>query len=283
MSFRLDRFVTLHVADPIQRSSPRSRFSIPILMYHSISETDETGVRPYYRTTTTPSVFALHMKSLYDCGYCTVNLAHAVNLLQDSATTKRYTVITFDDGYADFYSHAFPELNRWGFTATVFLPTAYIGRVPTQFCGKDCLTWGQIRELRRCGISFGSHTVTHTRLSSLDAASMNSEIASSKQTIDDNLGESIDSFAYPFAFPEANTSFIRILRDTLVTSGYSNGVSTRIGTARPEDDCYFLRRLPINSSDDSRLFRVKLQGGYNWLHAVQRASKVLRAHDLRHS
>lgn len=277
MSFRFDRFATLYLVNPIRRSAPGNQFAIPILMYHSIADEEETGVQPYYRTTTTPAVFALHMKHLADHGYRTINVADAVKFLQDGSPTEKCAVITFDDGYRNFYHHAFPILSRYHFSATVFLPTAYIGTQPVQFKGRDCLTWNEVRELRKHGVSFGSHTVTHPQLASLDAAGVRSEIVRSKQTLDDNLGEAIDCFAYPYAFPEQNVSFVSMLRDTLVEAGYHQGVSTRIGTARRQEDCYFLRRLPMNTLDDIPLFDAKLRGRYDWLRRLQYASKLVRA------
>jgi peptidoglycan/xylan/chitin deacetylase (PgdA/CDA1 family) len=277
MGLRIDRLATLYVADPLRRCLFNSQASIPILMYHSIADEGEAEVHPYYRTTTAPSVFALHMKHLSDLGYCTVNVAEAVKFLQFGSPTKKCAVITFDDGYSDFYRHAFPILSRYHFSATVFVPTAYIGTRSIRFKGKDCLTWNEIRELRNHGIYFGSHTVTHPQLATLDASGVKSEIVNSKQVLEENLGECADSFAYPYAFPEENAPFVRMLRDTLVGAGYHQGVSTRIGTARPHEDCYFLRRLPMNSLDDIPLFDAKLQGGYDWLHRVQYTSKYIRA------
>jgi peptidoglycan/xylan/chitin deacetylase (PgdA/CDA1 family) len=276
MSFRLDRLATLYVARPVRRFASASTPSIPILMYHSIADEEESGVHAYYRTATSPSVFTQHMRYLHDLGYSTIDVADAVNLLQNGGPTKKFAVVTFDDGYADFYTQAFPALSRYGFTATVFLPTGYIGTAAVQFKGKDCLTWSEVRELRKCGISFGSHTVTHPQLSNLDLSTVKDEIVNSKRTIEDNLGESVDSFAYPFAFPEENSSFVRMLRNVLVESGYHQGVSTRIGTARQREDYYFLRRLPMNSLDDVSMFDAKLQGGYDWLHGVQYVSKLVK-------
>jgi peptidoglycan/xylan/chitin deacetylase (PgdA/CDA1 family) len=246
-------------------------------MYHSVSDEDEKGVNAYYLTTTSLSVFALHMKYLSDHGYRTIDLAEAAKLMQAGAPSKKSIVITFDDGYNDFYRHAFPTLSRFNFSATVFLPTAYIGARPIQFKRKDCLTWNEVRELRQHGMFFGSHTVTHPQLSTLDSTAMRNEIVNSKRTIEDNLGESVNGFAYPYAFPEQNASFVRMLRDTLADAGYQQGVSTRIGVAQPQEDHYFLRRLPMNSLDDIPLFDAKLQGGYDWLYRFQYASKVIRS------
>jgi peptidoglycan/xylan/chitin deacetylase (PgdA/CDA1 family) len=276
MNFRFDRFATLYLLGAPQRCGFRKKSTIPILMYHSISDDDDTKAHPYYRTKTSPRVFKLHMQQLFDLGYSTVQVSEAATLLQNGGPRKKCAVITFDDGYSDFYTNAFPALNFHGFTATVFLPTGYIGNAPVQFKGKDCLTWGEVKELRKYGISFGSHTVTHPQLTTLAADLVKDEIVISKQTIEEKLGESVNSFAYPFAFPEGNSSFVQMLRHLLVESGYSQGVSTRIGTAGRGDDRYFLRRLPMNSLDDSSLFSAKLHGGYDWLHTIQYRSKVLK-------
>ena len=278
MSLRLDRFTTLYLISPFLHLVSARKPSIPILMYHSITDEDESSAHPYYRTNTSLEVFAAQLKYLHESGYKTCSLQEAIRQLEEhpSATVK-LVVITFDDGYSDFYRKAFPALSRYHFSATVFLPTAYIGTSPIQFKGKDCLTWSEVRELRNHGIGFGSHTVNHPQLSSLNAVAMKGEILNSKLVLEDNLGEAVDSFAYPYAFPEENTSFVRTLREMLVNAGYRQGVSTRIGIVRSREDRYFLCRLPINSLDDIPLFDAKLKGGYNWMHSLQYASKFIKA------
>jgi peptidoglycan/xylan/chitin deacetylase (PgdA/CDA1 family) len=277
MSFRFDRFATLYLVRLLRRNGNGNRQTIPILMYHSVSDEDETCARPYYRTVTKPVAFAQQMAHLTERDYCAISVSEAVSRLERGLGANKYVAITFDDGYGDFYRHAFPVLNRLGFTATMYLPTAYIGDRSLQFKGKDCLTWGEIRELRKHGIEFGSHTVTHPQLSGLDASSVQREIVDSKHAIEDNLGEAIDGFAYPYAFPEQNVSFVSLLRKTLAEAGYRQGVCTRIGVARREQDPYFLPRLPMNSLDDRDLFEAKLEGGYDWLYLVQYASKFVKA------
>jgi peptidoglycan/xylan/chitin deacetylase (PgdA/CDA1 family) len=243
-------------------------------MYHSISADKEAGRSAYYRTCTDPEVFREHLKSLARDGYKTVGLADAVRTLEEGTrTAEKLVVLTFDDGYADFFTGAFPALDSFGYTATVFLPTAYVGDSPRGFNGRTCLTWGQIRELQQAGIEFGSHTVTHPQLTTLAAAEIRHEVQASKEEIEDRLGRPVKSFSYPYAFPEPDRAFRKDLRDTLAQVGYKNGVSTTVGTADSASDRMFLERLPVNSSDDSAFFSAKLQGGYEWLHLLQVASK----------
>jgi peptidoglycan/xylan/chitin deacetylase (PgdA/CDA1 family) len=364
-SFRADRFATLCLFYPLRRIIRPRQGSIPILMYHSISEPGEGGGHPYYETATAPRVFAEHIEFLFKNDYKTVSLADVVaqthakqgiggwglgacqSKIQDpesdsgqdafvnpqssignpalpacdcrsatkiqnpeskvgrghqrsavsgqqsglpttydlrptariqnpkSKVDKKPVVITFDDGYLDFYVHAFPILSRYGYGATMFLPTAFIGETPRKFKDAPCLTWSQVRELHRAGVTFGSHTVNHPRLTQVAPAQRNYEVRQSKLTIEERLGCEIDSFAYPYAFPAADHKFTESLQRMLEDAGYKNGVSTVTGRADAEADIYFMKRLPVNTHDDLRFFRAKLEGGYDWTHTPQYLWKKL--------
>jgi peptidoglycan/xylan/chitin deacetylase (PgdA/CDA1 family) len=273
--FRADAFATLYLVHPLRKLFPSHQRRIPILMYHSISNASEQG-HPYYRTVTTPNVFAGHMKYLAKNGYTTVSLSDAVKWLDGILPAiTRPVAITFDDGYRDFYTAAFPVLSRHRFSATVYLPTAYIGNTTQTFKGIECLTWGEVRQLQAAGVEFGSHTVTHPQLKSLKAEAVRHEVVASKEAIEQALGCAVQSFAYPYAFPETNRAFTDTLRGFLTEAGYQNGVSTILGTADRTADRHFMKRLPMNSCDHDRLFTAKLNGAYDWLHKVQHGSKLL--------
>jgi len=276
MGLRIDRLATLYVADPLRRLRFNSKGSIPILMYHSIADDDETKVHPYYRTATAAMVFASQMENLHQSGFSVIDPAEAVRRFREHGTAKKSVVITFDDGFRNFYTTAFPILNRYGFTATVYLATAYIGQMRLSFKGKECLTWNEVRELSKHGISFGSHTVTHPQLHDCNASALKKEVADSKRTIEEQLGYAVHSFAYPYAFPETDTSFKERLRDELRNAGYENGVCTTVGRPGPRSDPFFLERLPVNSDDDARLFRAKLAGSYDWMSQPQYLVKLAK-------
>lgn len=249
---------------------------IPILMYHSISDCDDSSRHPYYRTVTPPRVFEQHLKVLHDAGHKTVSLGEAVQLFRGAeADVQKAVVITFDDGFQDFHSHAFPLLSKYGYSATVFLPTGYIDRDARKFNGVECLTWSQVRELHRAGIQFGSHTVTHPQLKNLNMRGVEEEVRVSKERIEEELGCAVASFSYPFAFPETDDAFRQALQRVLEESGYENGVSTVIGTADRMTNIFFLRRLPMNGCDDWRLLEAKIDGAYDWLHPLQYISKLI--------
>jgi len=277
MSFlRADRLATLYLFRPLGALRRPVR-GLPILMYHSICGAAEGG-HPYFHINTSPRVFADHLSLLGRAGYRTAMLEDAIQGLSDAPdSTARTAVLTFDDGYEDFYTEAFPILARYGAAATVFLPTAYIGSSPRQFKGRRCLSWSQVRELRRAGIEFGSHTVTHPQLHAVTPSQLRDEVILSKEELEHQLGEPVQSFSYPYAFPQTDPPFVGRLEALLKESGYRRGVSTAIGRASASDNPLFLKRLPANSQDDPLLFQAKLEGAYDWLETLQYAGK-LRIH-----
>jgi peptidoglycan/xylan/chitin deacetylase (PgdA/CDA1 family) len=274
---RADRALTLYLFHPIWqgirvRPGPR----IPILMYHGISEARRNG-HPYFEISTSPGVFAGHMNFLRSQGYSTISLAEAAQQIASGTPGKgKQVVITLDDGYRDFLSNAFPVLQGCGFVATMFLPTQYIGDESRRFNDTDCLTWAEIRQLQKAGMEFGSHTVSHPQLRTLNFGEIERELRSSKQEIEDKTGTAVRCFSYPYAFPESDRAFIQSLRDLLQAAGYQEGVSTIVGTAQRGSDRFFLERLPVNSWDDINFFNAKLEGGYDWLHSFQYARKLLK-------
>jgi len=217
------------------------------------------------------------MKFLSEHGYRALQLAEAARYIESGQKPSDPSVVlTFDDGFQDFSAHAFPVLERYRFTATVFLPTGYIVNERGRFNKRDCLTWHEVRELDASGVTFGSHTVTHPQLALLGADDVEHEVRRSKETIEDQLGHPVDSFSYPFAFPEADGRFRAQLQAVLAARGYRQGVTTVVGTAGARNNAFFLPRLPISDCDDLRLFQAKLEGGYDWLHPVQYAFKLAK-------
>ena len=282
MPFRLDRFLTLYFFYPLSRILKRSHsLSIPILMYHSISGDKENNVHPYYRVNTSPQVFEQHMKYLYENNYRIINLEDILGLF-NTATARpsehlgNYAVITFDDGFSDFYTHAWPLLQKYGFTATVFLATGFMETIGEKFKGKEFMKWAEAKELAKQGITFGSHTVTHPQLHTLDKKQIIYEIKYSKKEIEDKLGIPVNTFSYPYKFHEEDKEFTKFLHEILHKNRYESGVSTRIGTTSARDYPYFMKRLPVNSSDDNKLFQAKLECGYDWLHIPQYFYKKIR-------
>lgn len=269
---RADRAGTLGVVGPlVQLGLWSSPAGIPILMYHSISDDQENGVAPYYRLTTSPACFAAQMRWLKSAGFVGVGLPDDIARLQDGGTNgTRRVVITFDDGFHDFYSHAWPTLAEMGFSATVYLPTSFIGTSSRlTFKDRPMLTWREVREMAASGVTFGSHTATHAVLRSEQRSRIRTELAESKRALQDVLGEPITAFSYPYAFPQEDKTFVSTFKDELRAQGYMTSVTTIIGRVRVGDDPLELKRLPVSGADDARMFAAKIDGAYDWMRHAQ--------------
>ncbi len=297
----MDRFISVNFVAPLRRmfAAHDSATSIPILMYHSITDDPEPGVRGYYRLNTPPARFREHLQILKDESFAVIDLSTAANLLvgrvaprapgaadagplssvlrppapQSAVRTSRYAVITFDDGFRDFYTCAAPALADFGFTATNFIISGFVGR---EFKGRPCMSWSELRESRSSGLSVGSHTVNHPKLWELDHAGLQRELTDSRQAIAAELGETADTFAHPYAFPAADPDYVNRFTCAAEETGYQVGVTTTLGCARPGDHPLRLKRLPVNGADDPQLFRAKLCGAYDWLAIPQALVKRLK-------
>src|SRR5215471_614085 len=158
---RFDRELTL-LLSRLQRGP--ATHGLPILMYHSISYDSEAQIKPYYRVTTSPRRFSEQMQWLKELGYRGAALEDTLDAKRGGRNDARLVAITFDDGFRNFLTSAWPVLQHFDFTATMYLPTAFISAARKSWLGRECLTWDEVRQLCREGVRFGSHTVNHPKL-----------------------------------------------------------------------------------------------------------------------
>ena len=268
---RIDRLATLYVCHPIAKLSGWSeKYCVPVLTYHSISENLFGKVHPYHHINTPVSIFSLQMRWLRQAGYRTISLCELMNGFETTQDLSKTVVLTFDDGYQDFYTDAFPILKQCGFTATVFLATDRIRDESVRVEGADYLTWNEVRELQTEGMTFGSHSVTHADLRSLGPEQIDYELGYSKESIEQRIGAQVESFSYPFALPEEDGDFIRYLADTLGKHGLFEWCLFRDRKSQAEGYT-FLPSATFRQFLGRRgtCLKAKLEGGYDWLHWPQ--------------
>jgi len=170
----------------------------------------------------------------------------------------RTAVITFDDGYIDNFA-ACEELQKRGMRASWFIVSGSIGQLPSwpddgRPAGR-LLNANELREMQESGMEIGSHTTSHTRLTQLDDAQLMQELAYSKATLEDLLGTTVDSFAYPFGDTDARCA------DAVEQTGYAAACTTRTGWALRDKTPYQLRRLTVFNTDTQGSFARKLSFG----------------------
>jgi peptidoglycan/xylan/chitin deacetylase (PgdA/CDA1 family) len=148
-----------------------------------------------------PAIFDQQMKYLKNNGYRTVTMEDLAGFLQyRQALPKKSVMITIDDGYRSAYEVACPILKKYGFTATLFIYTDYVG------VSDKAITWDQLRELHADGFQIGSHTISHSDLtmkkegeSEKDySARLKKELIDSKRIIDSKLTQNTIAIAFPF-------------------------------------------------------------------------------------
>lgn len=273
----MDALLTLYAVRWARRLWPGPRAAaLPVLMYHTVSDEPAVGGHPYYHTHTSPARFREQVRYLAQQGYEAPCLRDAVSRMRTgSGGLEKTVVFTFDDGYADFLSDAWPVLRDAGFRATVFLPTAYVRSSRGTFANRPCLTVAEVCSLAGEGVEFGSHTVTHPRLEALPWPELEREVRESRTQIASWVGRAA-GFSFPFAFPDAAAGFKRRFRASLQDAGYEYGATTVLGRCAPQDDPFLLKRIPVNDRDGAALFSAKLRGDYDWVRGVQAAVKRLK-------
>ena len=184
----------------------------------------------------------------------------------------RSFVITFDDGYQSVYENAFPVLDHYGMSATVFLTVGnkrterHDERMPS-LEGHSMLTWGEIREMRQCGIDFGAHTLTHPNLTCLTRSQITVEVRDSKAIIEDRLGVSVSSFAYPYGRYDHQS------RD-IVSQHFECACTDKLGIVKAGSDIFALERVDAYYIRHNGLFHMmttSLFPGYIWACNIPRS------------
>ncbi|HWO43875.1 MAG TPA: polysaccharide deacetylase family protein [Candidatus Eisenbacteria bacterium] len=207
---------------------------LAILTFHAIDDQGSPISFP-------PELFRRAMGRLHAAGYKTLEPKALARCLSGEAFPERSFAVTFDDGYQSVYDQAFPVLQRYGFSATVFLATGENNGVPggrrlPSMSGRTMLSWGEIREMQRCGIEVGAHTQTHADLTRLSDARVEAEISGCRRIIEDALGAPPDSFAYPYGRYDVRVREI-------VRRHFARAYSDRLGLVGSKSDIFALERL----------------------------------------
>jgi peptidoglycan/xylan/chitin deacetylase (PgdA/CDA1 family) len=224
-----------------------------ILGYHKIEVVCSTPISVSLRD------FESQMEFLSSRGWQCLTLKELYGRYLDNggSVAEKTFVVTFDDGYEDNYDLAFSVLKSLDLRATVFLIVRYVsqiledGRVSGSGRPERFLTWDQIYEMQKYGIEFGSHTLTHGKLTELSPHAAYHEIKESKSQLEAKLGEPIISFCYP------KGAFNDAIVNMAMEAGYKLAVVTP-----PEPNIgeqpYSLHRIGVYEKDSAWRFRLKV-------------------------
>ena len=163
-------------------------------MYHYISTPPEDADAIRLDLSVPPERFEEHLRYLRNEGYTSITLEELTLALHtDYPLPAKPVVLTFDDGYRDSYTNAFPLLCKYGFEGTFFLITAYIDEQRPEY-----VTWDQVIEMAAAGMEMQAHGHTHVDLRDRTADYLIWQMLGSRQAIEARTHKPVRFFCYPF-------------------------------------------------------------------------------------
>ncbi len=202
---------------------------IPILMYHHITEYTNDGNPSIY---VSPQHFEEQLQWLSDHGFQTVGLD---SFRHPTPTTGKPFVLTFDDGYQDAYTQAFPVLKKYGFQATFYIVTNDMDK-------SGFLSENEMLEMKAAGMNFGSHSLSHPDLTGVFQRQAEEEIYGSKKALERELGTPVTDFCYPGGTNDRN------IENIIANSGYETATTTVDKVVSGPTDPFRLNRLNIGDA-----------------------------------
>jgi peptidoglycan/xylan/chitin deacetylase (PgdA/CDA1 family) len=218
--------------------------ALPILMYHRVADRVEGPLAPY---TVTPHAFEEQLMCLADSGYGSASLDDwraAVDARQP--LPGRAVILTFDDGYLDFSTNAWPLLQKHGFGAIVFLVADLVGKTNEWDRGLGVelplMDWDAILRLQEEGAAFGAHSATHPALTGLTNVDIVREAARAREVLRTRLGTTPAAFAYPYG--DVDPAVAQLIGG----SGYAFGLTCEARRCSVEDSLLLLPRIEVDGA-----------------------------------
>lgn len=213
---------------------------VPVLYYHSIDPSESNEV------ILSPQKLRAQLQYIKDSGYTTLTMTELNDYIsKHTPIPEKSIVITFDDGYKDNYTNAFPILKELDMKATIFVITSVID-------DGYYLSKNEIKELSDYGIDIQSHTVKHLHLNTLSYEEQLKELKASKETLEAITNKPVISVAYPFGDHDENTL------KAAKASGYTLGFLTDKGLAKPTSQSISLNRIYVSSAYSMDTFKERL-------------------------
>ncbi len=217
-------------------SNQSGRLSVPVLMYHEISK---TGGESNKERSTNPD-YCLPIQRFWEqMNYLARNQYQSLYLQElpdpHGHHNDRSVVITFDDGWLNNYTDAFPILKEHGLSATIFVVSGFVGR-------PGYMNWNQLKEMSNAGISIQSHTASHMPLTLLPVEKIRHELSVSKMCLEEHLGKKVEFLSLPHGMGN------RAIYDLAVGIGYKAVCTSEPGFTHRYDGIPIYKRINISDS-----------------------------------
>jgi peptidoglycan/xylan/chitin deacetylase (PgdA/CDA1 family) len=248
-------------------------YHLPILAYHKVDSKKELGI-----TSISPKNFERQINFLKQNGYTSISPLSLLNKINPPLSPiqkweEKYVLITFDDGYEGIYEYAYPILRKYGFTATIFLTTGYIGSYNKWDASPGPrfkhLNWQQIKAMSNYGICFGSHGISHLFMTKHSDKTIRYELETSRKIIEDKLSKPVLFFSYPYG--NYNKRLIELVSET----GYKLAFSLKPEILSADYLAFELPRFAIYCIDGMKAFKAKIGESNGSLIYIQRLKNQL--------
>ncbi len=246
------------LADEVASVSARQRLNVvakddfvvnvPVLMYHYVRDAVPPTEELSYHLSVKTEDLDKQFSYLQQNGYQTLSLNDLFeSLVTRSPLPPKSVIITFDDGYRDFYLNAFPIIKKYNLRVVSFYVVNY-----TTY--PNYMDWAMLHEIHNSGlVDVESHTLSHFLLTKLSPEEARKEIFESKRILEEGLNKKVNYFAYPYG--DYSEDIVNLVRE----AGYRLAFSTRPGSQLRSSEQLVLRRVTVSGFDTIETFRSKLQ------------------------
>jgi peptidoglycan/xylan/chitin deacetylase (PgdA/CDA1 family) len=206
-------------------------------MYHYVRVNPDPSDRLGFNLSVTPADFARQMDWFASSGYHPIDMDDLRGyLLAGRELPDRPVVLTFDDGYRDLYTAAYPILRAHRFKAVAYVPSGFVNSPVS-------VTAEQVLEMDANGVEIGAHSVSHADLAKLSGADLWHEVADSKASLEALLGHAVLDFCYPYG------SVDEAVVHAVEAAGFLTATTTRPGVVHSAADRFLWTRVRVSGGE----------------------------------
>lgn len=236
----------------LEKSVPSATFRVPILMYHYVEYVKDSGDTIRKSLNIVPFVFENQVKTLKQAGYVFITPSQLARVIDGKEEfPPKPIILSFDDGYQDFYDNVFPLLQKYNIKVVAYIIAGFLDKPNFMY------SW-EIQNLEKSGlVEIGAHTVNHAYLKGLSKSTAEYEIRQSKAMLENLIGQPVISFAYPSGAFDLQAE--KLVKD----AGFKTSVSTVPGIEVSGKNRYFLYRIRPGNRMGDELLRYLEQNSFN--------------------
>lgn len=233
---------------PLSQKKKEISLRLPILVYHYVENVTDERDTLRQSMATRPSFFEEQLRYLKNNDYTAVTLDDLQQALNgQTRLSEKSIILTFDDGYRDFYTDAYPLLKKYQTKAINYIIVNHIGR-------SGNLTEEMIREMLGSGlVTIGCHTLDHVYLPKEKLGEARRQIFECKKQLEERFGVKVNHFAYPGGY--YNSAVVEMVKE----AGFWTAAGTVPGVIHSPDNIYTLKRLHTGNLSPE-VFGKHLQG-----------------------